>query len=75
MRKENLIPRARRKFKVINNSNHNLNISSGLVKRDINPLKPTWGFELTYIRTKNGLLYLCVILDLFSGKIVGLVHG
>ncbi len=73
MKKENLIPRARRKFKVTTDSNHNLKISPDLVKRDFNPSKPNrlWVSDLTYIRTKAGWLYLCVILDLFSRKVVG----
>jgi putative transposase len=73
MKKENLIPRARRKFKVTTDSNHNLKISPDLVKRDFNPSKPNrlWVYDLTYIRTKAGWLYLCVILDLFSRKVVG----
>ena len=55
------------------NSNHNLNVAPDLVKRDFNPLKPnqTWVSDLTYIRTRSGWLYLCVILDLFSRKVVG----
>jgi len=73
MKKENLIPRARRKFKVTTDSNHNLKISPDLVKRDFNPSQPNklWVSDLTYIRTRAGWLYLCVILDLFSRKVVG----
>jgi putative transposase len=65
MRKEGLIPKARRKFKVTTNSKHNLNISPDLVKRDFNPSRPN------RIRTRNGWLYLFEILDLFSRKVIG----
>ncbi|MCP3872394.1 MAG: IS3 family transposase [Desulfobacteraceae bacterium] len=73
MRQERLMPKARRKFKVTTNSNHDLKASPELVKRDCNPSKPNqiWTSDLTYIRTRDGWLYLCVILDLFSRKIVG----
>jgi len=73
MKKEKLIPRARKKFTVTTDLNHNLKISPDLVKRDFNPSKPNmlWVSDLTYIRTKAGWLYLCVILDLFSRKVVG----
>ncbi|MCD4676312.1 MAG: IS3 family transposase [Desulfobacula sp.] len=73
MKKEKLVPRARRKFKVTTDSNHNLKVSPDLVKRNFNPPKPnqTWVSDLTYIRTKSGWLYLCIILDLFSRKVVG----
>lgn len=30
-----------------------------------------WTTDITYIRTKQGWLYLCVMLDLFSRRIVG----
>jgi len=61
-----------KKFKMTTDSNHNLNISPDLVKRDFNPSKPNrlWVSDLTYIKTKAGWLYLCVILDLFSRKVV-----
>jgi len=73
MKNEKLIPKARRKFKVTTNSNHNFKVAPDLVKRDFDPLKlnQTWVSDLTYIRTRSGWLYLCVILDLFSRKVVG----
>ena len=40
MKKEKLIPKARRKFKVTTNSAHNLKVSPDLVKRDFNPVVP-----------------------------------
>ncbi len=30
-----------------------------------------WVSDITYIRTKEGRLYLCTIMDLFSSKIIG----
>lgn len=73
MKREKLIPKARRKFKITTDSNHNLKVSPDLVKRNFNPPKPnqTWVSDLTYIRTRSGWLYLRVILDLFSRKVVG----
>ncbi|MCD4742396.1 MAG: DDE-type integrase/transposase/recombinase [Desulfobacteraceae bacterium] len=55
------------------NSNHNLKTSPDLVKRNFKPSKPNqiWTSDLTYVRTRSGWLYLCVILDLFSRKIIG----
>ncbi len=73
MKESNLIPKARRKFKVTTNSNHNHKASPDLVKRNFKPSKPdqVWVSDLTYIRTKSGWLYLCIILDLFSRKVIG----
>jgi putative transposase len=41
--------------------------------RDFTALEPNtkWVTDITYIRTAEGWLYLCVVLDLFSGKVVG----
>jgi putative transposase len=44
-----------------------------LVKRQFNVEKPNsvWVTDITYIRTWEGWLYLAVVMDLFSRKIVG----
>ena len=44
-----------------------------LVRRDFNPSEPDrlWISDITYIRTWEGWLYLAVILDAFSRRVVG----
>ena len=44
-----------------------------LVRRDFNPTAPNrvWLSDITYIRTWEGWLYLAVILDAFSRRVVG----
>ena len=44
------------------------NLLPGRVLTDINQ---AWGGDLTYIRIANGFVYLAVILDLFSRKVIG----
>ncbi|WP_449301576.1 IS3 family transposase [Pseudoxanthomonas mexicana] len=41
--------------------------------RDFAALEPNtkWVVDITYIRTGEGWLYLCAVLDLYSGKVVG----
>ena len=41
--------------------------------RDFTAAEPNtkWVTDITYIRTGEGWLYLCVVVDLFSGRIVG----
>ena len=51
------------KFKITTHSKHNLKISPDLVKREFNPSKPNRIWV-----TRDGWLYLCVILDLFSRR-------
>ena len=43
------------------------------LQREFNPDAPdnTWVTDITYIKTHEGWLYLAVVLDLFSRKIVG----
>jgi putative transposase len=44
-----------------------------LVKRNVDVARPNkvWVTDITYIRTWEGWLYLAVVMDLFSRKIVG----
>ena len=43
------------------------------LERDFAALEPNtkWVTDITYIRTAEGWLYLCVVIDLFGGKVVG----
>jgi putative transposase len=55
------------------NSNHGLPVSRNLLGRDFTATAPDkkWVADVTYIPTEQGWLYLAVILDLFSRKVVG----
>ena len=63
----------KRKFKKTTNSNHNLPIKENLLNRKFDIKKPNqvWVSDITYIPTKTGWLYLAVVIDLFSRKVVG----
>jgi transposase InsO family protein len=63
----------KRKFKATTNSKHNKPVANNLLNRDFNPIQPndTWVADITYIRTRDGWLYLSVVIDLFSRKVVG----
>lgn len=54
-------------------SSHNLPISPNLLDRNfiVDSPNKVWVSDITYIRTLSGWLYLCVILDLYSRKVVG----
>ncbi|MDI6622840.1 IS3 family transposase, partial [Acinetobacter junii] len=62
-----------RKYKHTTDSNHRLPTAPNLLDRQFTVTKPNrvWTTDITYIRTKEGWLYLCVMLDLFSRRIVG----
>jgi transposase InsO family protein len=61
------------KFRVTTDSNHDHPVSPNLLGREFNAEKPNqkWVSDITYIYTQEGWLYLCVIIDLFSRKVVG----
>ena len=44
-----------------------------LLKQQFNPKEPNqvWASDITYIKTGKGFCYLCVVLDLYSRKVVG----
>lgn len=48
-------------------------ITLNRLQRQFNPLVPdeVWVTDITYIRTHEGWLYLAVVVDLFSRKVVG----
>jgi transposase InsO family protein len=63
----------KRKFKVTTDSKHNLPITPNLLNREFKVEEPDQVYvsDITYIWTGEGWLFLAVILDLFSRKIVG----
>jgi len=63
----------KKKWVKTTDSNHDRRISPNLLNRDFTALKANkvWVSDITYIRTMQGWLYLCIFLDLYSRKIVG----
>lgn len=63
----------KRKYKVTTNSKHKLPIADNVLNRQFNPEAPNqrWGTDITYIWTQEGWLYLAVVIDLYSRRIVG----
>jgi putative transposase len=73
MRENNIRPKTRRKFKVTTNSKHNKPIHSNSLDRQFNPQLPNqrWVADITYVPTSEGWLYLSIIMDLYSRKVIG----
>ena len=65
--------RRRRKYKVTTNSNHQQPVFDNVLSRDFDAQKPDQAYvsDITYIWTQEGWLYLAVVIDLFSRKVVG----
>ena len=62
-----------RKHKVTTDSNHKFNIASNLLDRNFMADQPNkkWASDIAYIWTREGWLYLAVILDLHSRRVIG----
>ena len=73
MRKAGIRGKARKRYKATTNSRHSEPASPNLVPQGMRAIGQDliWLTDVTYIRTDEGWLYLCVFLDLFSRKVVG----
>ena len=72
MRKDNLLAVNRRRFVVTTDSNHTVEVYLNLASRmRITGIDQLWVADITYIRLKAEFVYLAVILDGFSRKVVG----
>jgi putative transposase len=72
MREDNLLCLRKRKFVVTTDSNHNLrvypNLAGSMTLTGINQL---WIADITYIRLEMEFVYLAVVLDAFSRRVIG----
>ncbi|MHB8412232.1 MAG: IS3 family transposase [Candidatus Acidiferrales bacterium] len=72
MREDNLLGIQPKRFVVTTNSNHKLEIYLNLAGRmKLTGINQLWVADITYIRLKTEFVYLAVILDAFSRKVVG----
>ena len=76
MREDNLLCVRRRAFVVTTDSHHRLpiypNLASGIRPTAINQL---WVADITYIRLRTEFVYLSVVLDAFSRRVIGWALG
>ncbi len=65
--------RHKKKYKVTTDSNHKAPVFDNLVDREfsVERANQTYVSDITYIWTQEGWLYLAVVLDLYSRKVVG----
>ena len=74
MRQHGIRARAPRRYRVCTtDSKHSLPVAVNLLDQNFVAERPDqiWLADITYIRTAEGWLYLAVILDLFTRKVVG----
>lgn len=73
MHEEGLKARNGKRFKYGHQGSGDNNFAENLLSRDFEATKPNekWVSDITYIPVKSGHVYLAVIMDLFSRKIIG----
>jgi len=73
MAKLNLKVRQRIAYKVTTKSNHRDAVAPNLLNRNFNPVGPNqvWAGDITYLQTGEGWMYLAIVMDLYSRRIVG----
>jgi len=69
--------RSRKKYKVTTNSSHKQPVFENVLDRgfDVNEPDKAYVQDITYVWTQEGWLYLAVVIDLFSRKVVGWSMG
>jgi putative transposase len=72
MREDNLLSIRRRRFMVTSNSDHNWrvypNLARSMVVSNTNQL---WVADITYVRLQQEFIYVAIILDVYSRRVVG----
>ena len=73
MRKLNLKVTQRVAYKVTTKRKHSDNVADNLLNQNFNPVSvnEVWAGDITYLRTNEGWMYLAIVMDLFSRRIVG----
>jgi putative transposase len=73
MKAEGCRAKAARKFKATTDSSHSRPVAPNTLDRDFTATAPNqkWVGDITYLWTMEGWLYLAVVIDLFSRKVVG----
>ena len=76
LREDNLLCIRRRKFVCTTDSNHGLRVYPNLAgKMELTGLDQLWVADITYIRLETEFIYLAVVLDAFSRRVIGWALG
>jgi putative transposase len=72
MQQDNLLAVQRRKFVLTTDSRHDLPVYMNLAARmQLSGIDQLWVADITYIRLREAFVYLAVVLDAFSRRVVG----
>ena len=73
MRQNGLRARQKRRFTRTTDSLHAFPVAPNLIDQDFSAERPNekWGADISYVWTREGWLYLAVVIDLFARRVVG----
>ena len=72
MREDNLLCLRKRKFVVTTDSNHNFRVYPNLAgSLELTGIDQLWIADITYIRLETEFVYLAVVLDAYSRRVIG----
>ena len=73
MKALNLKVKPKRRYKATTDSKHQLPVAENVLNGRFNPTGPNqaWGADITYLWTQEGWVYLAVVIDLYSRRVVG----
>jgi len=73
MRKLKLVVTQRQAYKVTTKRKHSDSVADNVLNQQFNPTQANlvWAGDVTYLRTNQGWMYLAIVMDLYSRRVVG----
>jgi putative transposase len=71
-KKYSLMAEVKRKFVVTTDSDHDFEVHPNLIREmQVTGVNQVWVTDITYIRIRNGFVYLAAVMDVFSRRVIG----